>query len=148
MKISKVIKTEAQLKRYSLEEYFALEERAEMKHEYHDGKIIPVLSAEVPHNKIAVNVACALDNWIEENNLPYVVLNSDTKIRIENYNRNVYPDALVVCEKVKYWNGRSDIILNPALIFEVLSGGTEEYDRGGKFTLIPFPSFFQRICPH
>jgi len=132
-----------QQKRYSLEEYFALEEKATEKHEYHNGKIIPMPGSTIPHNKIAVNITTALENWIEANNLPYIVLNSDTKIRIEQYNRNVYPDVLVVCEKVQYWGGRKDIILNPKLIFEVASESTEDYDKGGKFSLYRSLSSFE-----
>ena len=127
--------TLSQQKRYSLEEYFALEEKAEEKHEYHNGKIITMPGGTIPHNKIAVNITTALENWIEASNLPYVVLNSDTKVRIEHFNRNVYPDVLIVCEKVQYWGGRKDIILNPKLIFEVASESTEDYDKGGKFSL-------------
>lgn len=135
-----------QHKRYSLEEYFALEEKAEEKHEYHNGKIVQMSGGSIPHSKIAVNVANALDNWIASNDLPFIVLNSDVKIRIEQYNRNVYPDVLVVCEKLQYWGGRKDIILNPTLIFEVASESTEDYDRGGKFSLYrSLPSFKEYV---
>ncbi|TAK35838.1 MAG: Uma2 family endonuclease [Saprospiraceae bacterium] len=141
-----MVDTLIQKKRYSLEEYFAMEEKAAEKHEYHNGKIIPMAGGSIPHNKIAVNLTRTLDNWIEENKLPFVVLNSDTKIRIEKYNRSVYPDALVVCEKVEYWGGRTDIILNPTLIFEVLSDSTEEHDRGSKFSLYRLlPSFKEYV---
>ena len=104
-----------QQKRFSLEEYFALEEMAGEKHEFHNGKIKTMPGGTIPHNKIAVNITTALENWIEANNLPFLVLNSDTKIRIEKFNRSVYPDVLVVCEKLQYWKGRKDIILNPRL---------------------------------
>jgi Uma2 family endonuclease len=133
-------------KRYSLEEYFAFEEKATEKHEFHNGKIITMPGGSIPHNKIAGNILHALESWIDENNLPFIVLNSDTKIRIEQYNRNVYPDVLVVCEKIQYWEGRKDIILNPKLIFEVASESTESYDRGGKFSLYrSLPSFREYV---
>lgn len=136
----------AQQKRYSLEEYLALEEKAEEKHEFHNGKIITMPGGTIPHNKIAVNILTALNNWIETNNLPFLVLNSDTKLRIEHFNRVVYPDVLVVCEKLEYWKGRKDTILNPRLIFEVASESTEGYDRGGKFNLYrSLPSFQEYV---
>ena len=62
--------TTVQQKRYSLEEYFALEEKAEEKHEYHNGKIITMPGGSIPHNKIAVNIISCLNNWYEENKLP------------------------------------------------------------------------------
>ncbi len=138
--------TTVQQKRYSLEEYFALEEKAEEKHEYHNGKIITMPGGSIPHNKIAVNIMIALGNWIEDNNLPYVLLNSDVKIRIEQFNRIVYPDVLIVCEKLEYWKGRKDTILNPRLVFEVASESTENYDRGNKFHLYrSLPSFQEYV---
>lgn len=120
-------------KRYSLEEYFALEEKATEKHEFHNGKIITMPGGSIPHNKIAVNITSFLDNLFEEKELPYFVLNSDTKVRIEKFNRIVYPDALIICEKIEYWDGRTDTVLNPKLIFEVSSDSTEEYDKEDKF---------------
>ena len=122
-------------KRYSLEEYFALEEKSAGKHEFHNGKIVPMSGGSIPHNKIAGNILVALEMWIEANDLPFVVLNSDTKIRIDAYNRSVYPDVLVVCEKLEFWGGRKDIIVNPTLIVEVTSDSTEHHDRDNKFAL-------------
>jgi len=39
----------------------------------------------------------------------------------------------VVCGKPKTADDREDILLNPTVIFEVLSPSTESYDRGVKF---------------
>ena len=43
-----------------------------------------------------------------------------------------YPDVTVVCGKPILVDERQDILLNPAVIFEVLSPSTEQYDRGVK----------------
>lgn len=138
--------TTVQQKRYSLEEYFALEEKAEEKHEYHNGKVITMPGGTIPHNKIAGNILHILEGWIDNNDLPYIVLNSDTKLRIEQFNRVVYPDVLIVCEKLEYWKGRKDTILNPRMVFEVASESTEEYDRGNKFNLYrSLPSFQEYV---
>jgi Uma2 family endonuclease len=44
-----------------------------------------------------------------------------------------YPDLSVVCGEPKFHDGRRDVLLNPTLIIEVLSPGTELFDRGEKF---------------
>jgi Uma2 family endonuclease len=44
-----------------------------------------------------------------------------------------YPDIVVVCGELRYVDNRRDTITNPTLIIEVLSPGTEAYDRGLKF---------------
>jgi Uma2 family endonuclease len=39
---------------YTPEEYLELEEKAEYKHEYRNGKIIPMTGGTTNHNKIAL----------------------------------------------------------------------------------------------
>ena len=46
-----------------------------------------------------------------------------------------YPDVSVVCGKLQLADEQKDILLNPIVIFEVLSPSTEQYDRGEKFQL-------------
>lgn len=44
-----------------------------------------------------------------------------------------YPDLVVICGEPVYHDDRRDVVLNPAVIFEVLSESTEAFDRGEKF---------------
>ncbi len=44
-----------------------------------------------------------------------------------------YPDVVVICDEPEYHDAFQDIILNPSAIVEVLSPGTEAFDRGEKF---------------
>ena len=60
-------------------------------------------------------------------------MGSDIKIAIEAFTHFRYPDAVVICEKIEYYGNRKDVIVNPLLIVEVLSSGTESIDRGVKF---------------
>ncbi len=130
-----MVATASEKKRYTIEEYLRFEEQAEEKHEFHNGKIIPMAGASIPHNQIIVNVITTLRSWIAENKLDLFVLTSDVKVRIEAFNRNVYPDAIVICEKPEYWQNRKDTIVNPVLIFEILSGSTQGFDKKDKFKL-------------
>jgi Uma2 family endonuclease len=43
-----------------------------------------------------------------------------------------YPDVLVFCEPVAFADDRKDVALNPIVVAEVLSPGTEGFDRGKK----------------
>lgn len=43
-----------------------------------------------------------------------------------------YPDVTVVCGPPALYQGASDVLTNPKLLFEVLSESTERYDRGEK----------------
>ena len=44
-----------------------------------------------------------------------------------------YPDLVVICDEPQYHDEHRDVILNPAVIIEVLSKSTESFDRGEKF---------------
>ncbi len=44
-----------------------------------------------------------------------------------------YPDLTVICGTPLLADAQQDILLNPAIIFEILSPSTEKYDRGSKF---------------
>lgn len=46
----------------------------------------------------------------------------------------LYTDPVVICGKPEYHDKFKDIILNPAVIIEVLSESTADFDRGVKFT--------------
>ncbi len=122
-------------KLYTLAEYLAKEEKSKHKHQFNNGQIIPKPSLKVKHNLIATNVTFAFKNVTRCLNILYRVYNSAQKIYIENAHVAVYPDALVICEKPIFWNGREDLIVNPLVVVEVLSASTRRYDKGDKFLL-------------
>jgi Uma2 family endonuclease len=131
---------------YSLDEYLALEERSPHKHEFDNGKIIPIAKAKARHNQIAANLTGALKYAVRPLPKRYIVYNSDQKVYIEVENKGVYPDALVVCEKPEFWQGNEELIVNPLLVVEVASRSTRAYDRSGKFLLYQkIPSFMEYI---
>jgi Uma2 family endonuclease len=132
--IPKVLEAKVKIERlYSLETYFQREERALHKHEYCNGKIIKTPGGTFNHDNLGTKAATILTNFVENNDLNCFVNGSDTKIRIEDFNRVVYPDAVVICEKPIYYANRKDTIINPLVIVEVLSKSTDKYDEGDKF---------------
>jgi Uma2 family endonuclease len=119
---------------YSPEEYLKLEEAAEFKSEYHDGKIIPMTGGTPNHNQIALNLSGAL--------------NYATKGRLWIPSKRVYtyPDVMLVAGKLEFAEGRKDTITNAVMVAEVLSKSTADYDRGGKFKLFrSIPSFREYV---
>jgi len=114
------------------EEYFAMEESAEYKSEYYYGEIFAMSGASHNHNMIAVNIIAALHGSLR--NSECVVYGSDMKVQVDEAVHYTYPDVSVVCGDIEFAQGRDDIIRNPAVIFEILSESTKDYDRGSKFT--------------
>ncbi len=135
-----------QPRRVSLEAYFRAEEKASTKHEYHDGIIIPMAGGTFNHDNLAGRAITYFNIFVETHNLNYFVNGSDTKIRINAFNKVVYSDALVVCEAPQYYEDREDTILNPLIIVEVLSDSTKNYDKTVKFEMYrTIPSFKEYV---
>lgn len=55
------------------------------------------------------------------------------KVRNDSGGLYAYPDLMVVCGEPKFHDKRRDVIVNPTVIFEVLSRSTEAYNRSEKF---------------
>jgi Uma2 family endonuclease len=116
---------------YSPEEYFKLEETAEFKHEYRDGDIIPMSGGTTNHNQIAGNAYFQLKLALRGQK--YRLFIGDVRLWMADYRLYTYPDLMVIKGDVIYHENRTDTVLNPLLIVEVLSQSTGSYDRGDKF---------------
>jgi Uma2 family endonuclease len=122
---------------YTLEEYLEFEERAEDKHEYIAGRIYPLETAmaggEMAHAQLTINLGALMHSRLPKG---CIGLSSDMKIRIEEVDINTYADLTIVCGEpqfVPHPKGKRLLLLNPKVIFEVLSESTEPYDRGEKW---------------
>ncbi len=134
---------------FTLEAYFRAEEKSSCKHEFHDGLILPMAGGSFNHDNLGGNAVTLLNLFIYEHRLHYFVNGSDTKIRIEAYNKVVYSDALVVCEEPQYFEGRDDTIVNPLIIVEVLSNSTKNFDKTTKFEMYrSLESFREYVLIH
>lgn len=58
---------------------------------------------------------------------------SDMRVRIPATGLYTYPDITVIAGNPLLEDDERDILLNPAVIIEVLSASTENYERGEKF---------------
>ena len=123
--------------RFTEPEYLALAEASEEKLEYVNGEVLSMAGGSLAHNQLAMNTAGAL--WGALRGKPCRPLGSDQRVHVPATGLWVYPDVLVVCGKPDLSPGRDDSIVNPAVVFEVLSPRTERYDRGAKF------AHYQRI---
>ncbi len=118
-------------KQYTPAEYLALEDQAEFRSEYHDGEIIPMTGGSFNHNRIVNHVCAYLLNALRGK--PYEPFSSDVRVWIPKYRKFTYPDVMVVQDQPIPYENRTDTLINPCLIIEVLSKSTEEYDQGNKF---------------
>lgn len=116
---------------YSIEEYLTLEEAADYKSEYIDGKIFPMTGGSTNHNQIALNFSTELNFAFKK--LDYRIFMGDIRLWIPQKRIFTYPDVMVLAGEPEYYSDRTDTITNPILIVEVLSKSTSSYDKGEKF---------------
>jgi Uma2 family endonuclease len=120
----------AALKRLSVDDYLALEQSSDVKHEYFDGEIFNMAGGTASHSLVAANWIRELGNALTARGCR--VFSSDMMVGVPTGLRT-YPDVSVTCESPRYEDDRELTLLNPLLVVEVLSESTEAYDRGRKF---------------
>lgn len=126
-------------KRFTIEEYLALDRTSDERYEYLDGIVYAMAGESGGHADICVNLIGALHAQLRDT--PCRVRSKDTKVRSAQSAEPgtvakglfSYPDLLVICGEPQYMDDHRDVLLNPALIIEVLSDSTEAFDRGEKF---------------
>lgn len=125
----------------SIEEYLRLEEQADYKSEYLDGRIVPMTGGTTNHNQIALNIATELNIAFKQRDCR--VYMGDVRLWIPERRFFTYPDVMVIVGEPIYYENRRDTILNPTLIVEVQSPSTQNYDKEGKFAAYRTLSTFQ-----
>lgn len=120
-------------RRYTVAEYLALEEKAARKSEFHDGEILAMSGGTFESSQIMLNLYGVL--FARLRGRPCRALESNMRVRVGRQLDYVYPDASIVCGPPEFDpdDQKKTTILNPTVVFEVLSESTEAYDRGRKF---------------
>ena len=119
--------------RYTLEEYFKLEKKSEERYEFYNGEVFCMSGVSPNHAQIETNLITSLNSKLRDRGCR--VFPANMRIKVPAAPSYRYPDIVVVCDKPIYEKiGGIDALTNQALIIEVLSGSTEAYDRGDKFT--------------
>ena len=118
---------------YSKREYLEMENAAIEKHEYYHGEIFAMSGAKMQHNRVVKNLYTQLIYKLKGK--PCEPYGSDARIHVEKNTLFTYPDISVICGEPITRNNDDYNVLNPTIIFEVLSPSTKSYDRGDKFKL-------------
>ncbi len=122
--------------RTSFEDYLVGESTGDVKHEWCDGVVYAMSRGTPEHARLTMRIARSLGAVLEKGCELY---SSDLMIFVEAAKLSTYADASVVCGAVETKtvrrNGKSlgEAVTNPSVLIEVLSEGTERYDRDGKF---------------
>ncbi|WP_460977959.1 Uma2 family endonuclease [Spirosoma knui] len=128
----------------SPEEYLTAERQALDKSEFFNGELIPMAGATRNHNRVKENlsiwVGASLDNSMCQS------FSSDMRVHLPETGLYAYPDIVIVCGEPQFLPDEFDNLLNPTVLIEVLSEGTDDYDRGRKFLRYrAIPSFQEYV---
>ena len=126
------------LKYLTCEDYYALEETSVEKHEFYQGEVFAMSGGTFNHATIGVNIVTALKQKLRGKSCQP----TSSDMRIERQKGLItYPDATIFCGKPQLTENQC-ALLNPKVIFEVLSPSTRQYDQSDKFLLYrEIPSF-------
>lgn len=113
-------------KLYTLEEYFELERHSEIRHEFVNGKLIPMPGDSRRNNKISINCVVALKLALKGSKCE--IYDQSVRLITEPKRKYRYPDVMVTCAE----EPDTHAVQLPFLIIEVLSPGTEGTDRNEK----------------
>ena len=120
-------------KRYfTPEEYLELELKADYKSQYVAGEIYAMAGAQPEHVEITDNLTGAFRTRFK--NRACRSYSADLRVRVAPGDLWTYPDLSVLCGEPRFDTSSGPrSLLNPQVIFEVLSPSTEAFDRGEKF---------------
>ncbi len=122
------LKTE---RRFSPEEYLAFEREGDTRHEYLDGEVFAMAGESLSHSRVCSNLSREVGNKLKGKSCE--PLSPHMKVRTSTVSLFAYPDLTIVCGEPMFHDAKRDVLINPRVIFEVLSPSTETYDRTEKF---------------
>jgi Uma2 family endonuclease len=121
----------------SSEEYLGFEKGSETQNEYYHGQIPAKFDASLRHNIIKGNLITNIGNYLKEKNCN--ILPGDIRVSTPSHDAYIYPDAVIYCGNPDLKDDKSATLLNPVVIFEILSPSTQRINKGRKFF------FYQQI---
>jgi Uma2 family endonuclease len=128
--MQKVVDTE---RLYSLKEYILIDEAGTQRHEFYEGKLIPMPGETLLHNQLCLLIYRLLFKSLAAT---FSIFVESVKVKIEGEDKYVYPDITVIKNQpIKELPYSDYIIYDPLLIAEVLSNSMRKHDLTDKFIL-------------
>jgi len=116
----------------TVEQYIAFEERAEVRHEYINGNLIPMPGTTSDHNYLCMNLVQVLRLMLKLHGLSDCrIFQESVKVQITFERDYTYPDVMVTNDPRDLKN--QYIKKHPLVIFEVLSKTSRAEDSSDKF---------------
>ncbi len=115
-------------RKYTPKEYFDFLAKSEERYDYHDGEIRMMAGGTGSHNKVKGDTYAYLTFASREGACqPF---DSDMAVALPRWRSYVFPDMSFVGGEEKYEDEGERRLSNPALLIEVISETSGDYDRG------------------
>ena len=114
----------------SLAAYLAFEETARDKHELFRGRVYGMAGGSANHGEVIDSLAGICRDALRKKVCRF--LSDNRKVVVEGKGSGYLPDGAIACPP-RYLDRRHGTYDNPTVVFEVLSPGTERFDRADKF---------------
>jgi len=122
----------------TLQAYLDWENQQPDRHEFYRGEVFAMVGARRTHGRVVSNLVRHLGNQLAGS--PCQIFHEGMKVQVAD-EAVLYPDLFVTCDKTDL---ATDMIFrSPRLVVEVLSPGTQAYDRSQKFALYRRIASFQ-----
>lgn len=121
----------------SPQDYLKAERSIEYRNEYYYGEVSAVPGSNLEHAIINSNIIASVGRFLKHQNCR--VLSSNMRVSTPYNESYMYPDASIYCGAPQLESSRFDTLLNPSVIFEILSPASKGIDKGRKFF------FYQQI---
>ena len=129
-------------RKYTEAEYLAMDGASEIRLEFYDGEIVvkdgyfdgdkPIFQgASIKHEDIVANIVGEIRNKLKGTNCR--IRAGNVRTRTKTMHSYFYPDATITCGSNELADATFDTLLNPVVIFEVLSPSSQNDDYGKKF---------------
>lgn len=115
--------------KWTVDEYLAMEEESEIRHEFINGQIYAMAGASRNHILIAHMISSGL--LVQTQNRDCEIFPSEMRVQVASL-QYFYPDISVVCGHEQYTDEKQTTLLNPTVLIEVLSPSTEARDHREK----------------
>lgn len=121
--------------RISLDAYFELQRNGPERHDFWDGELVELEATTKNHNRIKRNIIDAIPRSARQA-AGCELFDENVMTQLKRGQKYVYTDIVLTCDPRE---NDPLVIEYPCIIIEILSDGTERYDRTDKFFL------YQRI---
>lgn len=121
----------------STELYLDLDEASSERLELFRGRVYTMMSASGSHVVVQANLAGMCRESLRGRDCRF--LGENAKVVVEKSGSGYHPDGTIACP-LRFSNEKAGVVESPQVVFEILSPGTERFDRREKFddyTLVP-----------